>query len=532
MKQKIFTLFLMLVISIGTLFAESGTCGENLTWDLTDGVLTISGTGDMTNWEGSVDVPWDRYRYSIKVVSIGNSVTSIGNYAFWKCSSLTSITIPNSVISIGDDAFEGCTGLTYPVYNAHVFAYMPTSFVGAYSIPEGIKSIAGGAFKYCTGLTSITIPNSVTSIGFLAIFGCTGLTSPVYNTHVFAYMPTSFTGAYAIHDGIESIASAAFYGCTGLTSITIPNSVTNIGDAAFSGCTSLTSPIYTAREFVFLPISYSGAYTIPDGIEYIAMEAIVSCTELTSITIPNSVTRIGFGNFLNCTGLTSVTIGKGVTSIGYGSFTDCSNLTTLTCYAATPPSLDDFVFSGVNCSRTTLYVPAGSIDAYKVADKWKDFGSILPAPATDTTDVIMTTTENSVDITWPAVEGAYTYELVIKDQNGNVVCTLVFNAQGQLLSIAFHAPTRNDAPQQTQTAGFAFTVTGLEKGATYNYTLTAKDSNGNILNTESGSFVTEAPQGVEDVDANINSSRKLLRNGQLLIEKAGVRYNAAGAIVK
>ena len=134
-----------------------------------------------------------------------------------------SITIPNSVTSIGNLAFSGCTGLT------------------SVTIPNSVISIGVFAFSGCTGLTSVTIPNSVTSIGDDAFSGCTGLTAPVYNAHVFAYMPTSYSGSYTIPDGIESIAGSAFYGCTGLTSVTIPNSMTSIGEGAFAGCTGLTS---------------------------------------------------------------------------------------------------------------------------------------------------------------------------------------------------------------------------------------------------------------------------------------------------
>ena len=198
-------------------------------------------------------------------VTIPNSVTSIGNYAFYGCSGLTTVTISNSVTSIGNNAFYG-TGLTSLVYNAHVFAYMPPSYSGAYTIPDGIEIIAGGAFEYCRGLTSVTIPNSVTSIG-----------------------------------------EYAFYYCSGLTSVTIPNNVTSIGNYAFYHCSGLTSPVYNAHLFAFMPFSYSGEYTIPDGIEIISGSAFYSCSNLTSVTIPNSVTSIGNYAFYGCTGLTTIT---------------------------------------------------------------------------------------------------------------------------------------------------------------------------------------------------------------------------------
>ena len=100
------------------------------------------------------------------------------------------------------------------------------------SIPNSVTSIGDWAFAWCDGLTSITIPNSVTSIGMGAFDGCTGLTSPIYNDHLFAYMPTSYSGAYIIPDGIKQIAGKAFYGCSGLTSVYVP-SHTEIGEDAF-----------------------------------------------------------------------------------------------------------------------------------------------------------------------------------------------------------------------------------------------------------------------------------------------------------
>ena len=150
---------------------------------------------------------------------IPNSVTSIGDGAFYDCDGLTSITIPNSVTSIGDGAFYDCDGLT------------------SITIPNSVTSIGYQAFCYCDGLTSITIPNSVTSIGESAFWNCDGLTS------------------ITIPNSVTSIGNQAFCDCDGLTSITIPNSVTSIGTRAFDNCENLTSikveegnPIYESRD--------------------------------------------------------------------------------------------------------------------------------------------------------------------------------------------------------------------------------------------------------------------------------------------
>ena len=110
--RRIFTFFLALTVGAGTLFAESGTCGDNLTWDLTNGVLTISGTGSMTNWTGDPHAPWYADRTSVQSVVINEGVTSIGDAAFFNCTALSTVTVPQSVTRVGDNVFVGCSALT------------------------------------------------------------------------------------------------------------------------------------------------------------------------------------------------------------------------------------------------------------------------------------------------------------------------------------------------------------------------------------------------------------------------------------
>ena len=303
---------------------HSGTCGPNLTWTLIEDVLIISGSGNMYDFTWD-DSPWYSYRQSITSVAIGNSVTSIGNYAFYQCSGLTSVTIPNSVTSIGERAFQSCSGLTSITIPNSVTSIGDLVFLGcsrlmSVTIPNSVTSIGLGAFFDCSGLTSITIPNSVTSIGENAFYGCSGLTSVT--------IPNSAT----------SIGFGAFSGCSGLTSVTIPNSVTSIGGYAFWGCSGLTS------------------VTIPNSVTSIGDYAFQNCSGLTSVSIPNSVTSIGDYAFQNCSGLTSITIPNSVTSIGNEAFSGCLGLIRVEAPA------EFFDFQSVTKSLQKVTVNAGELN--------------------------------------------------------------------------------------------------------------------------------------------------------------------------
>ena len=525
MNTKLFSLLLALAASVGTLWA-SDTAVKGIWYDFDSSTQTASVTykgKDCDSYSGEytgiLTIP-----STVTYNKVTYTVTSIGYRAFVDCPDLTFVAIPNSVTNIQKGAFQNCTSLTSVIVPNSVIYIRSAAFYGCTSltnitIPSSVTTIGDNAFYNCIGLTSITIPNSVTSIGDYVFYGCTGL--PVENN--LRYADSYLIGAvdkslssYTIKEGTKWIAGSAFSGCTNLTSIMIPNSVTSIKVGAFYGCTSLTN------------------ITIPNSVTSIGSSAFNGCTSLTNITIPNSVTIISRDAFSGCTGLTSVTIGNSVTSIGESAFYNCTSLISVTCYGTQPPDLDDsFVFYHIS-SNCILYVLSTSLYS-----GWKKyFSQILPIGATgaDITpnQVKVTPSENTVDVVWPQTANAATYELVIKDKNGNVICTLVFNADGQLTQIEFAAPSRINAPEQAQASGFAFTVTGLNSGTVYDLTLTAKNSSGATLNSRTVSFSTQGPTALEDIvgEASSASVRKVMQNGRLYILRDGKAYTATGQEVK
>ncbi|MCQ2112266.1 MAG: leucine-rich repeat domain-containing protein [Bacteroidaceae bacterium] len=280
------------------------------------------------------------------VVKFNNTVTSIGNYAFYRCSGLTSVTIPNSVESIGYDAFYRCNCLT------------------SVTIPNSVMSIGTGAFSDCSGLISVAIGNSVTSIGTSAFSNCSGLTSVAIPNSVMSIGDYAFYGCISltsieIPNSVTSIGYEAFSGCSGFTSIEIPNSVTSIGGAAFYGCSGVTSIIWDSNVSPNCLTQYCkntlSTLVLGDNITSIGASAFSDCSGLTSVTIPNSVMNIGDCAFSNCSSLTSIYIPNTVTSIGGSAFYGCSGLTSVA-IPNSVMSIGDYAFS--NCSSlTSIYIP-------------------------------------------------------------------------------------------------------------------------------------------------------------------------------
>ena len=339
--------------------AASGKCGDDLVWALTDdGVLTISGTGEMADYPNFPDVPWYDDREKIMTAVIEPGVTNICSFAFFGCKNLTSVTIPEGVTSIGSYAFNACnlTSMEIPA-SVTAIGTLDASALGAgrnltgyfvdekntaYTSVDGILFSKDGtvlvAYPQGKNDTSYSIPESVTCIASDA-FGGSRLTS------------------VTIPESVTSIRLGAFFGCNGLTSITIPKSVVSIGDLALADCANLSS-IYADEE--------NTVYTSVDGIlfnkEKTTLVVYPSGRKTTSYRIPEGVTSIGDYAFDGC-GLTSVTIPGSVTSIGSSAFSGC-------------PSLKDVYYAGTQTQWDAVQIGDYNGPLFKATRHFKFANSV------------------------------------------------------------------------------------------------------------------------------------------------------------
>ena len=325
-------------------------------------------------------------RHQITSFVFGDSVQHIPDFLCAGMENLASITIGNSVTSIGDRAFLKCTGLTSVVWNAkncNDFSKRITPFyvdffdidfdlrpqITSFVFGDSVQHIPDYLCADMTKLTSLTIPNNVTSIGNDAFSGCSGLTKVNYIGDVKGWLaidmnsnPISYSHNLYINnelltdliipEGITYISN--FAQCTSLVSVTISNSVTSIGSSAFSDCTGLTS------------------VAIPNSVTSIGSSAFSGCSGLISATIGNGVTDIGDKAFSGCKNVETVVFGSAVETIGVSAFAGCQSIYEMTIYATKVPTIQENTFTEVG-TGATLRVPAGCAKKYKAHPYWGVF---------------------------------------------------------------------------------------------------------------------------------------------------------------
>ena len=298
---------------------KTGTCGDDVTYTLdTDtGVLTISGDGEMTSH------PWTADADSIRTVVIEDGVTSIADYAFSSCGSLTSVSIPDSMEVIETYAFQSCKNLTEIV------------------IPDSVTDIGSFAFYNC-GLVKITIPfvgaardaQTMREQTFGYIFGDsyqedrnTGFNNMNFVPQTLKQVIVSGSCAIpsdafeyckhiervAIEDGVYRVGASAFLNCEALSGVSIADSVVDIGSSVFRGCSSLTEVALPKSNIGIPAYAFSGCSAlthidIPDGTPSIGENAFSYCSSLRKIHIPNSVQTIGDNALSGCDAITEISV--------------------------------------------------------------------------------------------------------------------------------------------------------------------------------------------------------------------------------
>lgn len=336
----------------------SGTCGENLTWTLTeDGTLTICGTGDMQDLPTQLQ-PWKPYRGYIKKVVIESGVTGIGAEAFYACQELTSVSIPDTVTRIGENAFSLCTKLREIVIPDSVTALEAGAFLGCWRlqdvtlsknlaeisfalfmncidlktvvIPDSVKMIDDQAFANCIGLTHVTIPDSVTKIGnavFVSAFDPDAKASVVIPASVteVGYKVFSWSGVYEVIWNAQTtkLDAWAFYLCHNLNKVTLSDSITEFGESVFQECNNLQTvkmpaALQTVGEWTFLDCTNLQNIELPGTLDELSVCMFSGCKSLKQIQLPEHIAVIPVHAFSG-TGLTSIDL-DGITEIGYGAF--------------------------------------------------------------------------------------------------------------------------------------------------------------------------------------------------------------------
>ncbi len=355
--KKLFA-FLTLVCFLFTLmpiaaFAEnaeivaSGECGENVRWTLdSEGVLTISGTGNMDDYRSVAEVPWKEYADLFNELVIEDGVTSIGDNAFrGESNNIERITLSKDLKRIGKYSFAYCLEL------------------GEIHFPNTLENIGEYAFYMCDSLRKIYIPENVHSIGYNAFSVCNELNSievadgnkTFYTTGVdliaksalgdtlLCYAIGNESETYDVPENITTIAPTVFYNGANLKTVSIHENVEKIMNYQFGGCINLESinvhadnqnynsidgVLFEEDSLIIYPCKKAGTeYTIPNGIVDIQSEAFRYCENLISVTIPEGVERLNEYTFCECYSLEEVYLPISLKMVAWNVFANCFNLT-------------------------------------------------------------------------------------------------------------------------------------------------------------------------------------------------------------
>ena len=341
---------------------DFGTEGDNLHWSVEDGVLTITGSGAMEDFDftkGELP-PWWNLKNVVSIdlalikttgiqrVEIADTVTDIGEFAFFALPELTAMQLPAGLTELPRYALAACNKLAFPALPETLtaigdYAMAACDAFQTLALTDSVQPRDSHAFAGCDGLTGAVVPEPVKALGSYAFASCDALTKATLPATVTAVPAGCFSNCAALRSvtcngTVTAIGERAFYGCKLLTEAPIPATVTAIGDYAFSNCKALLR------------------VTLPEGLQTLGTGAFSSCELLTSIALPDAITVVPEDCFSAC-GLTDVTLAPATTEIGAGAFSLCILLERID-LPGTLTAIGEQAFSG--CSKLAeLTLPAG-----------------------------------------------------------------------------------------------------------------------------------------------------------------------------
>lgn len=501
----------------------------------------------------------------LTTVVIPNSVTDIGAGAFRWCYDLESVTLPQNLKDINESTFSWCkklstvNNLTYiRKIGAEAFSYSAITSLQV----DYMTYIEANAFRGCSKLEKVTGFNTtgIQSIDKGAFSACTALkTFDVRSMNLKKIEGWTFEGCTMLSSvnlpDVTEIGERAFKGCTSLQEIDLPYSVTTIGKSAFENCSSLSSitsqfSYYAAPSITLGVAAFKGCAALtafPDIFSrqspvVISQEAFADCTGMKSVIIPGNIATIGESAFSGCTGIKRLVLGAGMTTIGNYAFCNSYDLREIVVYAGRLVTIgyDTFnkTYSGSGPKDVNVYVLTSQLTAYREHERWGEFNvqSLSAANIVNTEeDVTVVAATTTANIKWKLVVNAETYELrLLQKATNQLFCKLIFDQNGMLLSIDYKAPSR--APRAKQAEGFEYTVTDLEIGTEYTYEIDARNASNEVVEHITGEFKTDDKPTVsskpETDTQHLMKTRKLLRDGKLLILRDGKTYTVQGQEVR
>ncbi len=346
-------------------------------------------------------------------VTIGNSVNTIGDDAFKDCTNLTSVTLNNNAIASADYTSSNnlktifgnqVTNYTFGaiVYSIGKYACYGCTGLTSLTFPNTLQTIGLHTFNGCTSLTSVTLPSSVYFIDQSAFQGCSGLNGVVIS-NLAAWCAIDFGNAYA---NPLCYAKHLYLNNNEVINLTIPSSVSEIKDFAFTGSTGLHS------------------VTFHSDVTSIGSQAFKNCTHLSALNIPSTMASIGEYAFENCSGMTTLTLPSNMSSISHGVFYNCTGLTEIHVGATVPPIIAGSTTFGNVPTAIPVYVPLGSVPSYQAAQYWSRFtnyvGSIVPGDLTVTVPYEQEFYQSFIPGKWTSYEGQLVWNGSINKYTANL----------------------------------------------------------------------------------------------------------------